>query len=305
MFIISESTFQDFSLLLGKEVVIDNSNIGRANECNFELPVFAYPSDTSDLYRNDFRSSLLALSNRYSGPGIFLEKIVDCQWTELAQLNDGTYGTYFPFTEKPYWIGYKVEWYKVYNLHGEGCYRIRQEYTNIVDAQIEVRYSYRFNLKLWNANLADKTTKLTYTVEGGKIANPINKSELIDFGAIIWEQEARLPKSFFGFESSEFTQEYVAYKNGAQTWIENEQVETLLYNAKKIPYPLHNEIKISALQADALYISDYNKGNAARYNRLRVIPASNYEPNWNLHNSYASVELEFQPYIQNLKRKRC
>jgi hypothetical protein len=307
MAIISECTFTDFELLKSKEVVIDNSSIGLSNECSFELPVFAFPSDTTNTYKNDFTSSLLALSNRYSTPRFFLEVEDSCDnWSEVSELTDSTYGVYYSEASlQTNWRGFKIEWYKVYNLEGVGCYRIRQEYTDVTDASIKINYSYKYNLKLYSDNLADKTTKMTYTINGGKIGSTLDDAEVIDYGSIIWKREIRLPVSFFGFESSEYSREYTRYKNGGQVWTQDEQIETIQFNARRVPYSLHREIKITALQADELYLSDYNQGNVTTYDHKRVIHSSDYSPVWASYATYAPVGLTFQPYYENLRRKRC
>lgn len=307
MAITSECTFQDFELLKDKEVVIDNSSIGLASECTFEVPQFAYPSDTTDTYRNDFASILLPLSNRYSTPEFYLEVETSCDnWTEVSELTDSTYGVYYSESElNPNWRGFKVEWYKVYNSEGAACFRIRQEYTDVVDGVIKINYSYKYNLKLYSDNLADNTTKMTYTINGGKIGSTLDDKTVVDYKTVIWNRELRLPSSFFGFESSEYTRETTRYKNGGQTPIEDSQVETLQYNAKRLPYSLHREIKITALQCGELYLSDYNLGNVTTYNMKRVQPSSEYAPLWGTYRSYAPVSLTFEPYFQNLRRKKC
>jgi hypothetical protein len=306
--IISESTFQKFTLLKSKEVVIDYSCIGNPNECVFEMPSFAYPSDITDSYKNDFTSSLLALSNRYKNPEFYLEVLIDCNWVEVSQLNDSTYGTYYStFSSNPNWAGFVVQWYKVYNVEGEGIYRIRQEYTDILDPIIKVNYSYRYNLKLYNANFADETTKINYTINGGKIGSTLNDEEVVDYKDIIWNREVRLPRSFFGFESSEYSREFTRYKNGGQEWVQDEQTETILYNCKRLPYSLHRELKITAMQSGELYVSDYNFSNPKLdgYNMKRVIPSSGYEPTWTTYTTFAPIQLTFEPYFKNLRRKRC
>jgi len=306
--IISESTYQKFTLLQSKTVVIDNSTIGSdANECTFELPAFAYPVDTTDTYRNDFTSSLLSLTNRYSSPEFYLEKQNGCNWDEVAQLTDSTYGTYYTFASLPNWSGFKVEWYKVYNLEGANCYRIRQEYTSIVDAEVFVNYSYKYNLKLFTANLADKTTKISYNINGGLIGSTLDSSTKIDYKDNVWEREIRLPQSSFMFESSEYEREFTRYKNGGQEWTIDNQVETIQYNVRKIPYSLHRELKITALQSGMLFISDYNLSNPKpdMYNFKRVICSSEYAPIWGQYNTYSPVQLTFKDYYENLQRKRC
>jgi hypothetical protein len=305
--IISECTYQDFELLLEEEVVKDLSSIGRANECEFELPVFAYLADTGNTYKNDSSYFLLSLTNRYSTPEFYLEVQNGCNWDEVAQLTDSTYGEYYTFTSKPKWAGYRIDWHLVYTLEGVNCYRVRQESTNITDATIEIDYSYKYNLRAYTDGLADKTTKINYTINGGKRGSTVNNKKVINYKDVVWNREIRLPQSFFGFESSEFTRESTKYKTGAVVWTKDEQVETIGFNARRIPYSLHRELKITMLQADEIYISDYNEGNPNpdKYDHLRVKGSSSYEPTWNSYTTYAPIQLTFEPYYQNLEAKRC
>jgi hypothetical protein len=306
MAIISECTFEDFELLKSKEIVRDLSSI-EDSTCKFELPVFSYTADTTDEYRNDFTSFLLPLSNRYSAPKFFLEK-EDCStWTEVAQLTDSTYGEYFTWTSQPTWIGTKIDWHLVYTAEGEACYRVRMEYTDTIEASTKTEYSYKYNLMDYTDIRADKTTKIKYIINGGIIGSTQDDAETIDYKDIIWQREIRLPLSYFGNESSEYTREYTRYKNGAQVWTQDEQIETIGFNARKVPYPLHRELKITALQADEIYLSDYNESNpnTNKYDAKRVVATSDYTPTWGSYTPYAPVALTFKPYFENLRRKRC
>ena len=306
--IISECTFQKFTRLEDVEVVQDYSSIGAANECTFELPVFAYPSNITDTYRNDFTSTLVQINNRYSNPKMFLEVETSCgEWLEVSELTiANTYGTYYTFTSKPDWAGYKLDWYLVYNLEGVGCYRIKQTYLNTIENTTEIRYGYKHNLKLFNENLADKTTKITYTIGGGKIGNVSDDEKVVNYKDVVWQREIRLPASFFGFESSEYTIESTRYKNGGQTQTKNNQIETLQFNVKRLPYSLHRALKVEMMQCGNIEISDYNLSNPFKfYDHKRVKPNSDYSPTWTTHNSYSPVQLEFNPYYENLQRKLC
>jgi len=303
----SESSFKDFELLQGDELPPDLSCIGTANECVFELPAFAYPSDITDTWRNDFAAPLVTINNKYKDAEIYLEVLTGCTWSEVAELDSSnTYGTYFGAWTDFDWVGYKLDWYLVYNLEGVGIYRIRQDITNIQTLTVSSSYGYRYNLKLWNENLADRTTKLTYKVNGGKMPNVLKPKRMIDYKGITWEREIRLPDSFFGFESSEYTIESTRYKNGGQQQTKNEQIQTIKYHCKKLPYSLHNMLRSDALQCGELYISDYNLGNPKKYyDHFRVKLSSDYSPTWTTYNSYSPVQLEFNGYYENLRRKLC
>ncbi len=302
MAITSESTFADFELLREPQVVVDNSSIGKANECSFSIPAFAYPTDTTDTYRNDFAAPLLALSNRFENPNFFLDKKQpDCSFLQVAQLNDSTLGELTSFSNG--WLGYKLEWHLVESNHGVGCYRIRGEYDELGNPNVLQEISYQYDLKVFTDGLADKTIKFTYDITGGKVGSTTDDKAVLDYGTIIWCREFRV-RGFFGFETSEINQEFVKYKNGSQNWTASDQIEQFLCYINSIPYSLHREIKINALQADNIFISDYNIDNQAVYDHKQVITNSNYEPIWARAATYAPVSLSFIPFFQNFERKR-
>ena len=302
---VSECSYKDFELLLGEELPPDLSCIGGGNECTFVLPAFAYPSDTTDEWRNDFAAPLVMINNKYSTPELYLEVMTDCVWTEVAELtSSNTYGTYSSFSNG--WIGYKLDWYLVYNVNGAGTYRLREEKTNIQTTTVSISYGYRYDLKLFTSNQADGTVKMTYKVGGGKMPNILKPKRMINYGTIKWEREMRLPNSFFGFESSEYTIESTRYKNGGQKQIKNLQIQTISFHSKKLPYTIHEEIRSTALQCGNLHISDYNLSNPKKYyDHFRVKLASDYSPTWTTYNSFSPVQLEFNPYYENLQRKEC
>lgn len=305
--IISECTFQDFDLLLSSQVVSDLSDIGKANECEFQLPVFAYPTDTTDKYRNDNYNPLFTGTNRYASPAFFLEVQNNCGWTQVAALNDNTYGKFNTFTSNSNWLGYELKWHLVESLQGVGCYRVRLEYTDVTDATVKTEFSYKFNLKIFTDDLADKTTKIEYRIDGGKTGDKSDDKGVINYGNISWTREVRLPNSLFGFSFDNTTKEYTKFKTGAEIYIKDISVESYNFEARKLPSSLHRELKIVAFKSDRIFISDYNKSNPelSQFNRKRVNLNSDYNPKWYLNRSFASVELEFAQHFQNNERKRC
>ena len=104
------------------------------SECVGALPVFG-DLFSDDLQNNDF-SSFLTLQF----PGRTVEFFLlgeNCE--EIAQLNDITYGTYYPTFSFPIsqgytffqsvYVGYKLEWQKVLQINGPGTYKIKQKTT--------------------------------------------------------------------------------------------------------------------------------------------------------------------------------
>jgi len=300
----SECTRERFVLLREEQVVMDLSNIGRDFECEYKIPVFADQADVANTYNNDFFAPLLTLTNATEDPKFFLEKQDDCEWNVLTELTDDTFGLYATFPSQPNWLGYKLEWHLVQAVHGNGCYRIRATYNDLISGDPFVQISYRFQLRNFNLDVADKTVKLTYTQRGGKIGDKFDDELRIDFKNIIWEREFRTP-GFFGFETSEYVREFVRYQNGAENWSKDEQIESIICVLRNMPYELHRATKIDAFQSGELFMSDYNKGNQTKYDHKRVNPKGGYEPDWGQYNSYTSVGVAFNPHFNNLDRTRC
>ncbi len=306
MDVISEATFFDMSLIREKEVIVDLSDVGRDFECKFEIKAFAHPPDTDDLFKNDFFGPILTLSNRFKEPKMFLEKLEGCDWIEQTALIDDTYGEFTTFLSQPNWLGYKLQWHLVQDAFGIGCYRIRKEFKDLFD-NVSVSFSFRYNLKLYSEGFADRTVKFTYTQDGGKIGDIFDDERVIDFKDIIWDSEMRL-EGFFGFETGENDREFVRYETGAETPSLDKHIEKLICVIRPIPYYMHRILKINILQSWNLAISDYNLINVSKdriYDHKFIKPLGGYEPVWSRNNSYAPLELEFEPHFQNFERTRC
>ena len=101
------------------------------SECVGALPVFG--DLTSDSLQNNDFTSFLAWQKPLTTVTF---KLLDENCNFLATLNTSIYGTYFPtgsfssangysFFQNDY-LGYKLEWQKVLNLHGSGGYKIKK-----------------------------------------------------------------------------------------------------------------------------------------------------------------------------------
>lgn len=302
----SERTFADFTLLREPVIALDLSDIGKDHECPFIMKAFAYPTDTSDQYRNDIYGAIMTLSNRFKEPKMYLEKLVDCAWSELIELTDNTYGTYTTFTSQTNWLGYKLQWHLVNSIHGTGCYRIRMEYKDLFNNPF-ISYSFRYDLNVYTDELADGTVKFNYVQNGGKIGDICDYERVIDFKDIIWENEYRL-EGFYGFETGTNNREFVKYETGAIVPAKDEHIENIPCEIHPIPYWLTRILKINVLQSWELYISDYNstQPDGAIYNKMRIKPIGDFDPTWTKNTSFAPLRtLEFEPYYQNFERKYC
>lgn len=309
---------KDFGILRDTVVVEDLSSIGQDSECKFNILQFAYPTDTADKYRNDFHAPLYTLSNNQINAAIYLEKKNEttCEWAELAQLNDTTYGYVFGSASDPNytfnlnkteWIGYHIDWYLVYNdvNGGAGCYRIRLEYDSLSTGNSEIKYSYTFVLKLWDENQADQTVRFSYLIDGGTIGDKSNDSIILDYETVKWERQLRIDGVFGYADPQEYETEFNRYTSGAQVKIKDMSTERYPCELNGLPYSIHQEIKKTLLLADRIIVDDYNLNNITTYVDKWVIRDSNYEPAYDRWVSYHPVQIQFAQYYQNNNKRRC
>lgn len=284
-----------------------------ASSCCYDLPVFAELVFTNE-FNNDKSSYIQFYSVAFSDVLLELEKFENGSWLKVADLNNDTYGTYYAFgffenNQQEKAAGYKIEWSSVLSGLGTGKYRIKTVETNIFGTTN--KYSLEWSLKIYNPNIVNKTTRISWWIRG--ITGDSNNDKSIrDFGNLNWFNEIRLPKSLFWATTSEYEKEYVKYKNGSQVWIKDERVRSYKFELNAAPNYIHELLSGEVFQADTIMITDYNNNNPSQKQDCSpeliekfVKLSSSYEPKWNYGNKYASVELTFNNEYQNFVRKRC
>lgn len=268
-------------------------------------------ADLSDanVYFNDSNTFMFRFDAWYSllyTTEIILQELVGNTWTDIANLNDNTYGTYIPYNTyalHPEYCGYQVAWREVLDAFGEGIFRIK---TTIVGGIIDAcAASEPFCLKEWTCENAKNTVKFEATLTNGKIGDATNPAQLYDICGVTYTDSIRF-EGFFGWEKAEFKRKNVEYNNGIIYKVRDEAIKTFALLTGRLPKWLHDRFKAYGLMADTLLVSDYNYNNAD-YNvkRKGVVCESGYEPDWRQYSRFAKVRVEFKENQQNLIRKRC
>jgi hypothetical protein len=129
-------------------------------KCVFELPALAEYVPTDDHF-NDQHSVIWFFDELFSDVKIFLQKKIGGAWSDVTELTDDTYGTFYAygfFTNKfgDQAIGYLIKWTNVLNEEGPGSYRVRVEGTKSIGTFAD-QYSFEFALKVYTADRADRT----------------------------------------------------------------------------------------------------------------------------------------------------
>lgn len=305
---------QDFKILHPIIIIKDLSSIGKEHECDFQVKVFAHLADTTDIYKNDFTAPLISLNNSQPNAKLFLEKQGACDFTQIAQLNDDTYGYEFGTVDdpdiqfngnRPDWIGYHIDWHNVLTIDGAGCYRIRLEFDDFITGATSIEFSYTYDLKPYSDDLADGTSRYTYGIFGGVRGSQFKDDEIIDYGTVKWTRQIRVEGVFGYSDGQSYTSEYLREQSGAQKWLQDSSIETYQADLKGLPSSLHQEFKKVVLHADSIIVDDYNEFNINEYVNKRILRDSDYEPDYDRFVSYSSVILQFTQYHQNIRNKRC
>ena len=281
-------------------------------DCCFSLPVLATLAGTIDA-ENDQSSFLVCREENITNVDLFLDKYVSGAWSEVTALINDTYGTNYAWqfyqslnadgTIYKNYIGYKLDLQSVLNAFGSGSYRIRTVETPITGSDIS-NYSNEWCLKIYSADRADGTVRLSY-IQNGIIGAANDFTMLKDYASLDWFNQMRIP-AFFGLETATYERDFVEYTNRRRVWIADQQEKEFSLNTKRLPADVHNVLKTDVLQADQIIITDYNKNNAQQFIDVNVRGNSDYEPQWNESRSkLASVELKFILEYNNYRKKRC
>lgn len=285
-------------------------------QCCVVIKALAETSYSSDFY-NDFHSPLFFWGEGFTTADLKLQKKVSGTWTNVATLNVNTWGTAYTFGNVEFQpgvytniygesgVGYKLEWKEVLNdgALGEGNYRFKSTGTALIGAAQVDKYSMEFCLEAYTEARADETTRFEWWTNG-TIGNPDDDQLKRDYGSLNWNNQLRIPDSFFGNPGSTFEREFNKYQNGAKVWLADSQVEEYEFKTGLIDNDLHRYIKIDILQGDEIRITDYNIHNPTRHQNRFVIPISNYEPAWIIGSMLAPVEVKFAQRFQNHVHKR-
>jgi len=264
------------------------------SECVGALPVFG-DLFSDDLQNNDF-SSFLTLQF----PGRTVEYFLlgeNCE--EIAQLNDSTYGTYYPTFSFPIiqgytflqsrYVGYKLEWQKVLNLHGVGTYKIKQK-TTFPDLTVEEECSCFFELLQYSNSFADETVRIETTQNGYIIG------EGLDYTNINWTEQIRIP-GFFGNKQRRLEQDNYLDKNRRTTQIQDSLIHEFTLEPYFWPDCLRDQID-SILLANEILISDYNIDNTDDLKNISVIPTT-IETEYFGKSNKAADEIKFEERRKN------
>lgn len=277
-------------------------------DCPTCLNVFA-DIINADTFRNDKTAFLFKFNELVTSITFILQKKANGIFTDVipAMVGDSM-GTLFPLgfiidEKKRKYTGYLIAWRNVLMVHGEGLFRLKTIQATVLGFPEQIQLSEDFCLKKYTPERADGTVKIETTTLNirGDIKD---KKDVIDFGSVGWYNSTRLC-GIFGFDTSDYVDERVEFRNGQQKWTKDEQTPKFILKLKPVNSEMHNFIKTDILQSDEILITDYNKNNPNKHIRENVNRAGNYEPRWERGTKLAPVDISFVSAFNNLRKKLC
>jgi hypothetical protein len=285
-------------------------------DCCYKIPTFAeigsiLSSSTWDSTLNDQNSYFVQFPSYSTGSTntsvitFILQKSVANVWTNQAVLSNNTYGTYYPFYSLPiyYYTGYNIEWRKVLNAFGEGCYRVYINYG--VNGREGCLTGEPHNLMIYSCKRAHGTVRMDAKLYDGDIANiDIDGSRNSICGINIYDSSRFY--GFFGYEESDEEKRQIELTDGYILKTRDELVQSFKLTINLSPKWLHDRFKAYGTMSDELRVTDYNWNNSD-YNikRKLVVREGGYKPKYKIGSRLSTAEVVFKEGYQNVSRSLC
>ena len=257
--LISGSSFMPLSVMAQREDFNKGSSEVESgeellSECPDIIKIFA--DDTGVRRQNDFTS--LLFTELILGIEFYLLKDSE----EIAELNDDTYGTFYPtgtwsqgagfsFAQSKY-KGYKIEWSNVLALHGVGHYQIKVKFTFGESTVAEI-CGCNFLLQVYSHTKADKTFRIR-TIQNGSILDGK------DYLGMNWEQCWRLA-GFFGYPQDKLEADNYLDSNRQLNQIQDTLYKEYTLQTDFLP-KCYKSIFDNVLLSNQIFMDDYNLKNA-------------------------------------------
>lgn len=261
--------------------------------CKYTEKAFASPSD-DDLYKKDFSDFLF----RKISPSDTIELELLRYGSKVDDLNDDDLGVYYPsFSAQPLYVGYVIDWTKVFNLYSGGTYVIRAK-MNILGVE-QVIDSRQFHLSIFDEGEALRTVKIRSIQNGNIESSEFDYTNLIEGG---WVSYRRIRGLFGNVRPTLERDQYLdAARNitQIQDQITNEYTLTLERLSEKEIFNFFNQ----NLLANEIFITDYNKIEISKdYIDFPVVPENpddfNYSPN-----GRGDISITFRDRRQNVLKR--
>lgn len=272
--------------------------------CGLHVPAFAYLTDESDTYRNDFRSFIYEVP---TGATITAKLIDTISGTEYT-ITDNTYGQLFATgTVKTNVWAFILKWYNVADNIGYSVFKFNVTITNSSATELTNYTTPCFNLQPYTCDDSHETVKIT-TWQKGYIVDGFDYRGL-DYLLVLpssggspfltgvfkdtWPQEFRWYGRFYP-EKPTYVNDTIQDSNRNEIQVQSQIVENYVLRLDHIYGCLTEPFLKDQFLAGEIYVSDYNTNAVDKYDMVRVNPVDIAErTNFPMtKNEYFTINLE-------------
>jgi hypothetical protein len=275
-------------------------------DCCSDKKILVLANDGENIDENDFTSFLYCAGSTTSDAVYSLYKETTTGFELKLELDGDDIGINYPFgfaqfrTRK--YVGYRINWFEVLSLFGEGIYKVQLDITDSILGN-SVLSSEMYKLCTYTPMRAKGTVRINWTLNG-TIGDVQSTQINLNYLNLNWQNQLRLP-GWFGFPTAEYLNEFVRYQNGLEEWTKMEQTAKYNLQIKRIPFNLLQIIRIQIIMSDRATITDYNPTNNNVWQDFPIKFNTGFEPKYEkLRSELASVELIVEQRFNNLKKFR-
>ena len=265
-----------------------------SHDCNYEELAFVNVLDESDSFQNDFKAVLIDLLDDSS---TFEFHLVKQDGTEIA-LTDNTYGSFYDkdwLGEQPLKVGYRIDWFKVYELHGGGIYTIRVRQTdfgNTVEAT-----SHDIKLMKYSTLAAEGTVKIK-TIQKGVNLNGQDYTG-INAG---WLNMNRI-RAKFGNETQQNEISRLKDANYQDYDVQNDFFYQYTLQTEPLPSSIADSILNMDTKTDQIFVTNYDLFCYRQYEDLEVVATGDVESSEDFRtNKDKHFTITFKDRAKSVKR---
>jgi len=264
-------------------------------DCCYALPVF-WSNEGNDLHQD--KSSWVFFVDKSSVTGAVLALEKDGE--SVANLTTGSLGRLYPYgfidnriNQKA--IGYELNWNTVYTAHGNGKYRLKCTFTDVLGNEI-VDYSPDFELRKYHPLLADETVRFEFNMNGQ--IGWFGESK-VDFEGNDFYMQFRLPNSRFGHQTDDLSVENRRFESGATMQISKEIVNKYKLEVFEATQYILDLIQVTIRQAYYTKITGFHFCEKGVYPEKRVTFSNGSSPVVNNINDRGTVVFDLEEYFKN------
>lgn len=259
--------------------------------CDWEELVFA--SDEDDMFKKDYSDFLLTT---VAPTDTVIFKLYR-YGTEIATLDDDTYGVYYDgFTVQPKYRGFVVDWTKVYNVFGGGRYQVKIDSSILgVDSTFESRY---FRLYAWDEEIANQTVKIETYQTGNIIGSDLDYTGLLAGG---WYSAIRL-QGTFGEATPELIED--KYLDTSYRQVQNREEVRFTYklSCRNVPENIYKRLSGDQMISNTMLVTSYNLMAEQSYRQFPVAVTS-FSDNSYKNNGRVDFSIEMTDRQQNIIKR--